>query len=255
MGLEWLVILGLGLLGGTVGALGRSDALKQEQKRIQDQKQSAWDAYLLGQAHSDEQFGIQKGEALYQLGVQENQLHQGVNRNMDEYNTMMLSRAFGEQDARIQNESGIGGYNAAVAAGGTRGNAANDLVTGYARQGLERNLDLQGRQDSLALSGMLTQANNAMGAIGHEYDSWGPGGWRTRSKDAQDAYNLGIAKLGEKDFDRAYEYADPNNWEANGWSYVTDFFSGGASGVNMGANLYRFGTDYWGWGRDGKSIA
>jgi len=238
----WIAALLGTAIGGAAGVIGTAQEDRREQEKLERQKQSAWKQYLLGKEHGDRQWGIQKGEAGWQLGQQERALNEGVGRFTDEYNTTMLSRAYGEQDARIQNAMGIGMSRAREGASGTRGNAANELMRAYAEQGLERNIELQRRQDSQALAGTLGEASRALGAIGHERDSWEAGGWRSAQKEAQDKYNLDLAKLGQSDFDWSMEHS-----RATGWDYVTGFFGGGMSGLNLAGSIYNFG---WDWGKE-----
>ena len=232
--------------GGILGLASTGLDLQRGREDLARQKDSAWEAYGLGKAHSDEQYRIQQGEAMAQLGVQEKHLHEGVRQSDDQFNAMLLSRAFAENDARIQSESAIGGALAAGAAGGARNNAANGLMRGYARQGLERGLGLQRLQDGQALGGTLSQAGQAMGGIARERASWMPGGARYEQKQAQDKYNLGLANMGQKDFDWAIRQAsDP---QQTGLQYLSSFFSGASTGAGLVANTYSFGKEMSWWG-------
>lgn len=246
----WIAALIGAAIGQIGGLLGTRTELSREHERLGDQKKSAWDQYLLGKEHADREFGIQQDEARYQLGQQESALHEGVGRFTDDYNTMMLARAYGAQDARIQAASGIGASLAAEGASGTRGNAAAALARAYAGQSLERNLDVQRRQDESALAGTLGEANRALGGIRHERESWEKGGWRWEQKAAQDKYNLDLANLQQSDFQSQMDKVNPSlsNWENNGWDYLTAFFSGAAAGIKGADTVYNYD---WNWGGGG----
>jgi len=177
----WLALLG-GLLGAGAGLWGTGQNLSRQQKELERQKTAAAEQYGYGKELSEKQWGIQSGEAAYQLGAQEKALHEGMGQFTGEWNTAMLARAFGEQDARIQNAASAGMSRVQEGMGGTRGNAANELARAYADTSLERNIDLQRRQDGQALAGTLGEANRAMGAIGHERDSWEAGGLAARAE-------------------------------------------------------------------------
>jgi hypothetical protein len=234
-----LAALGLGAaaIGGGLGLASIFQGAGQQKAALRRQKDSAWQQFLLGKSYSDSQYSIQRDEAAYQLSDQERRLDEELSRAMDEYNTGLLAQAFGVQDARIQTASGIGASLAAEGMSGTRGNDANALVRAYAGQGFERGLEIQGRQNRGALTGMLSGANNALRTISRERDSWNAGGYRYDMKQAQDEYNLGMAKLGQSNFDWQIGQSNPT-----GLDVVTGLFSGASSGLSLGASIYSFGN-------------
>jgi hypothetical protein len=151
-------------------------------------------------------------------------------------NTGLLSQAYGIQNARIQTASNIGASVAAEGAGGTRGNAANGLMRAYEQQSLDRNIEVQERENSQALTGMVTQANNAYQDISRERDSWDTGGYRYQMKEAQDAYNKKMAALGRTEFQ--WQMDNVTGSGAYGWmDYASDIIGGGVSGFNLGNKI------------------
>jgi len=242
----WLLPLIGGLLGAGAGLLGTGQSLKRQQKELERQKAAAAQQYGYGKELSEKQWGIQSGEAAYQLGAQEKALHEGMGQFTDEYNTAMLSRAFGEQDARIQNAVGMGMSRVQEGASGTRGNAANELMRAYAGASLERDLDLQRRQDGHALAGTITGANRTVQEIGHERDSWNAGGWRYESKAAQDKYNLNMFNAGQAEFEWGLDQLSPGNMV---WDYIAGMFGGASTGLSVAASAHvlnqNTGGDWW----------
>jgi hypothetical protein len=221
------------MLGGAwAGAASVDQRAREEKAALEQQKKSAWKQYQYGQQYSDEMFALQKGEALGQLAVQRRNLGTQMGMSVDSYNTSLLAQAFGIQDARIQAGSAIGGSLAAEGMGGTRGNAANEMARSYASQGLERNVDVQDRQNRDYLNQMVSGANMAAGAIGREEASWMPGGYRARAKDAQDSYNRNLAQLGQDNFDWQIDQASPTDLD-----YFTGIMGGMSSGFSLGSSV------------------
>lgn len=193
------LLFGAGV-GALLGGLNTWRERDRQEKAIKMQKESAENAYGYGKALSDNQYDLQKGESLWQLGMQHRALGEGMNQFTDEYNTRLLAMAYGEQDARIQTASGIGAHLAQEGASGTRGNAANQLVRDYASNSLERQIDVQRKQDADVLAGTIQNANRSITAMEHEKNSWEPGGYRHEAKTANDIYNEQMFKLGQKNY-------------------------------------------------------
>jgi hypothetical protein len=213
---------GAGILDTIFGGDAEADALRH-------QKDLAWDQYRLGKDYSDRQYAINQGEALTQARIQQGRLTEGVNRQTDQFNLGLLSQAYGIQNAQIQTASSIGASLAAEGMSGTRGNAAGALVRAYEQTNLDRNVALQQQSNELSIRGMLGQANDAAADIRRERESWNPGGYRYAQKEAQDAYNLSMAQLGQENFDWQIEQAD---WTA------LDLITGGLQGASSGLNLW-----------------
>jgi hypothetical protein len=239
----WMAIPAL--LGAAAGGVAAWQNSEREKDAITQQKQTAWKQYELGQQHSDEQYAIQRGEALYQLGAQERALTETLGLSLDEYNTGLLAQAFGIQDARIQTSQTVGAATAAEGAGGTRGNAANELVRAYAAQGLERSITVQDRQNQNALDRLFSGVNQSTAAIAHERDSWKSGGYRFAQKESQDAYNLATAKLGQSNFNWQLEQAEPTFLD-----YATGILGGASSGMGMANSIYDFRNAWLDIGKD-----
>jgi len=172
--------------------------------------------------------------------MHERALHEGLDRFTDDWNTAMLDRAFGEQDARIQTASGIGASRVWEGMGGTRGNAANGLARGYASRSLERGLDIQGRRDASALTGTLQEAGRARASMEHERSSWDSGGWRKEAHAARADYNKKLAEQGQDDFQWALD-----NWKADRFpDYITAGFFGASSGLGLADDILTYDKNW-----------
>lgn len=243
----WLaaILPALGAIGG--GIAGYASVMQrgdEEKAALKQQKDSAWKQYEYGKAHGDRMFGIQKAEALENLGVQRKNLDEQVGLSTDEYNTALLAQAFGIQDARIQTGSAIGASLAEEGASGVRGSATGDKIRAYALQGLERNIEAQDRQNAGQLNRMIAGANMTAGAIGREEASWMPGGYRMQQKDAQDSYNLNVANLGQDNFQWQIDNAAPTDLDK-----FVGVMSGMQSGFSLGNSANQFAGAWFGVGK------
>lgn len=237
--IQFLVPLIFAAAGAAAGAISTKQKEKRELDTLEYQKKQVWKQYQLGKDYSDQQFDIQKTKALEDIFHQKQNLDTNVGLSVDDYNTSLLSQAFGIQDARIQNESGIGASLAAEGASGTRGNEANANMRAYAAEGLERNIGIQEKQNKNQLNSLVSGANNAMGAMNRERDSWLPGGFRMQEKAANDVYNLNMAKLGQTNFDWQMDKT-----KATGLDYASGILGGASSGFGIGESVVGFGNNY-----------
>jgi hypothetical protein len=238
------IILGLGLgtvgagLGGTLGFVSTANEYRKANAELKHNKANAWKQYELGKANSDAQFETQKTAALGQLDFQEDQVYRDMDQAVGQFNTDLLAQAFGVQNAQAQTAAGIGASVAAEGAGGTRGNAANDIIRAYAQNGLQQNIDLQERQNHEGLDALGNQVTGALAGINQERFSWGGAGYRTALKGIEDKYNLDMANLGQANF----------QWQANvlndpfsaALTYGGNIFSGATTGWNAGMGLFNF---------------
>jgi hypothetical protein len=220
----------------------------RERERYEDEikrnKKNAEDAYRYGKENSDRQYALQKGEALWKLGLHDRALREGMNQFSDEYNTNLLARAYGEQDARIQTASGIGASLAQEGMGGTRGNEANALMRKYYSDRLERELEIQKKQDAATLAGTVNSANRTVTELEHEKASWDPGGYRHESKTANDLYNKQMSDMAVENYKwQLNDMKDPWN---QFFDYFSAFNSGASSGSNTGNSIYKYGQNWWG---------
>jgi hypothetical protein len=233
----WLAIgAAVGAIAGGVSTWQKSE---REKAALKQQKDSAWKQYQYGKEYSDQMFGLQKGEALENLGVQRKNLDTQVGLSTDDYNTALLAQAFGIQDARIQTGSAVGASLVNEAASGVRGSATGDKIRAYASQSLERNIEVQDKQNANYLNRMITGANMTADAIGREEASWMPGGYRVQQKAAQDAYNQNIALLGQSDFNWRIEQSQPGFLD-----YFTGAMGGASTGMSLAYNINRFQTTW-----------
>jgi len=241
----WLLAMGLGALaGGLLGAWNTGRERRRQLDEIARNKQNALDAYTYGKTLSDTQYGIQKGEALWQIGMQDRGLREGMGQFTDEYNTHLLARAYGEQDARIQNASGIGASLAQEGMSGTRGNEANQLMRDYAASSLENQIGVQRQQDANALAGTVSGANRSIAAMAHERASWDPGGHRFEAKTANDEYNRLMMEMGQANYQ--WQMDDINKPENQFLDYTAGVFGGASSGMGFGKSVYDYGYNWWG---------
>jgi len=235
------------LAGAAVGAIAGALSTKRERDRekdsIEQQKKNATKAYLYGKENSDRQYSIQKGEGLWQLGMQRRALNEGMDQFTREYNTHLLARAYGEQDARIQTASGIGASLAQEGMSGTRGNEALGLMRDYAANSTERQIDVQRQQDANTLTGTIQNANRSVVLMNHDRDSWDPGGHRYESKAANDRYNEQMYQLGQENYQwHINDINDPTNTFLD---YTAGIFGGGSSGARAGNSIGKFNRN-WG---------
>jgi hypothetical protein len=226
-----LIPLALGVGTGILDSIFGDD---KEKKALEQQKKAAWQQYLLGKDYSDRQYGINRGEAQAQAVIQQGRLDQGVNQATDQFNLGLLSQAYGIQDAQIQTASNTGASLAAEGMSGTRGGGGGALMRAYEEAALDRNVALMERENGLSLAGMLGQANDTAADIRRERDSWDAGGYRYAQKQAQDDYNLAMAKLGQSNFDwqidqAGFDWSDPWDWLDLGVSAL----GGGSMGLDL----------------------
>jgi hypothetical protein len=247
----WWLPLVMGGIGAIAGGFSVEQQRQRENEVLKKQKETAEKQYKYGKEQSDSIYAIQKGEAYWQYAMQERGVREGMNQFTDEYNTAMLSRAYGEQDARIQTAFGTGASLAAEGMSGTRGNAANQMVRNYSEKGMERQLEVQSKQDANVLAGTIMDANRTMIAIGHERSSWEEGGHRYETKAAQDKYNKDMYQLGQDNTDWQIRQNQPDKM----WlDYLTGTFTGASSGMDLG---YKY-KDYFdqldknAWGNIGR---
>jgi hypothetical protein len=234
------------LIGAAIGAgIGLWNTGRERDRQLEEirrNKQNALDAYNYGKTLSDTQYGLQKGEALWQIGMQDRGLREGMGQFTDEYNTHLLARAYGEQDARIQTASGIGASLAQEGMSGTRGNEANQLVRDYAAGSLEGQIGVQRRQDANMLAGTVDNANRSITAMAHERASWDPGGYRFESKTANDEYNRQMMEMGQANYQWQMQDIKDNRLVDD----FTGFFGGASSGMGLGKSVYDYGYNWWG---------
>jgi hypothetical protein len=236
MAFPLIALAGIGAgLGAIFGGISTKRQGDKAQAELEAQKENAWSQYLLGKEYGDAQYRINRNEAQTGLAIQQNRLGQQVDQSIGQFNTGLLAQAYGIQGAQIQTASNIGASAAAEGMSGTRGNGANGLIRAYEQAGLDRNTDLQYRQNGQALSGLIGQANNAAADIRREGASWEPGGYRFAAKEAQDDYNRKMAELGQTNFDRAIGAAAPG-WE----DYAVNIFGGASSGLNLASSINSF---------------
>jgi hypothetical protein len=130
------------VVGAGVGIASTGIQSKKAQEQARKQKEMAWSQYLLGQAFSDRQFSLQRGEALDQLNVQQSRLNQGIDAGVAQMNSGLLAQAYSTQNAMIQTAGSIGASLAAEGAGGTRNPSGGGLMRAYEQLNLDRNIAL-----------------------------------------------------------------------------------------------------------------
>ncbi|MDR2020676.1 MAG: hypothetical protein LBQ14_07940 [Treponema sp.] len=236
------MIIGAAIAGAAIGGISSIIGLVSKNKQAQQQKDLAWDQYLAGKEYSDQQYAIQKQNAAEDLALQRYRLNQSLDASVDQFNTGLLGQAYGIQQAQIQTASSIGSSLAAEGAGGTRGNAANSLMRAYEERSLERNIQLQNEQNSQAIGSLASQATHASQDINRERASWNEGGYRYELKQAQDAYNLQMAELGQSNFDWNIGQISANA----PLDILGGIFGGASSGMKLGGSISQF-NNLGGW--------
>jgi hypothetical protein len=215
--------------GAAIGGLSTLIQGGKQKAALRAQKDNAWQKYLINKEFGEAQFGINKGEALTALGIQQGRLWEDVDTGVKDFNTGLLGQAYGIQDAQIEFAGKIGGYDAAQGMSGTRGNEANGLTRAYAQKSFDQNVGLQNKQNDAAISSMMTGATRGNQDIMRERESWGEGGYRTLLYNAEDERNRKLAELGQAEYDSAISSANPG---------IFDYLMGGLSGASTGLSLY-----------------
>ena len=227
----WMALIGAA--AGQASYFIDNHKQRNEIKRRRAQEEAAFN---LQQEHNNSMFNLQKTEAMEQLGVQKRNLDTHLGLSFDDYNSNLFAQALGIQDARIQNSSAIGESLAAEGASGTRGNASNDMIRSHATQSLERNIDVQGKQNSNYLNQMITGANMTSDALNREKASWMNGGYKYQAKQMSDKHAQDMFDLKMNEYDNAYK-----STEFNFLDFMTAGFGGANTGMSMGINF----QNYW----------
>jgi len=237
----WWMLAGAAV-GALFGGINTARERQREKGSIEQQRKNAQAQYKYQNELSDNQYGIQKGEALWQLGMQKQSLHDSLGQFSDQFNTHLLSRSYAGQDAQIQTNSAIGASMAYDGMNGTRGNDASQLTRDYISKNLDRQMEVQNRSDANTLSATTQNADRATAAIEHEKAAWETGGYRNNMKEAGDLYNKKMYELGQDNFD--YYLNDINN--NTFLDYAAGIIGGGISGFNFGAGIHQlsYNTDW-----------
>ena len=244
----WIAAVIAAAAGAITGGISTWQRGAREKEALEQQKQSAWQQYLYGKQYSDEMFSLQKTESLDQLAIQKRNLDTQMDLSISDFNTGLLAQAFGIQDARIQTDSAVGAHLAAQGESGTRGNEANEMIRAYAAAGLERNIEVQDRQNADYLNRLTTGANMTSQAIAREKSNWMPGGLRYQEKAARDKYNFNIANLGQTDFDWRITQSQPGFLD-----YFTGALGGASSGFSLGQGIGNFIDQRNAWNNIGRN--
>jgi len=245
--MSWLLAIGAAI-GAGMGFLNTGRNRRNERESLKREQANLTAQYNYQKELSDRQYGIQRGEAMWQLAMQNRAVNEGMDQFTNQFNAHQLSRAYGEQDARIQTASGIGASLAYENMSGTRGNEANQLVRDYASQGLDRQVALQDRQDANVLAGTIQDANRARTSIEHEKAAWETGGYRHDMKEAGDLYNKQIYDLGHANYEYQLDYMD--RWDTKALDYTAGIIGGASSGLGMASGMSSYNSN---WGNLFKS--
>jgi len=238
----WLIAAAA--VGAATGIISTYQEKERQKSELERRKTYNENAYNYGKANSDRQYELQKSEALWQLGMQDSALREGMGQFTDEYNTHLLARAYEEQDARIQTASGIGASLVQEGMSGTRGNAANQMMRDYANERLERQIEVQRKQDENALAGTVANANRSISAMAHERASWEEGGYRYEAKLANDEYNKNMYDLGQSEYQWHINDITQASWD-NFLDYFTAFNAGASSGAAQGNAWSQYSKSWW----------
>ena len=234
-----LAIMAIGAAAGAAVGGGSVALNKQREKdELDRQKKYAKEAYGYKTAYGQNMYNLQRGEALETLGIARNRLADAFDMDVAGFNLGLEGQALQNQDARISLADSAGMALAAQGASGARGSDSLQTRLDYAETGLNRQMDLQDRGNSLAIQNMAKQYSNQFADIGREIDSWGPGGYRYRANELSKTYERQMHGLQMQGYDDAiYDINDPRY----AWmDYLTGIFGGAGQGANFGKKVGQF---------------
>jgi hypothetical protein len=229
----WQMAIGAGI-GALLGGASYLDSSRKNQKEIRRQQGLAEKAYGFQTDYNNRMYGLQKGEALATLGIQQNRLRDAFGMDVQGFNLGLEGQALGNQAARVGLSESTGMARAAQGASGTRGGSLDTQIA-YHEDQFSRQMDLQERGNSLSMQGMASQYTNAWQDIGREEASWSSGGWRHESKLLGDAYAANMHGLQMDEYDHAYKDAGFNMMD-----FLAAGLGGAASGAGLGAQVGGF---------------
>lgn len=227
MGTPWAAIIGAAF-GGALGGISTWDQSLKAQNEISAQRRTAEKAYRYQKDYNDASFYLQRGAALQTLGIQRNRLAAALGADVEGFNLGMEGQALQNQAARVALGDSTGAALAAQGASGTRGSETLQKRIDFHEESYRRQIDLQGRGNSLAVQNMTRQYSNTFNDIGREIDSWNPGGYRMEAKSLRDTYDYQMHRLKLDEFDRA---------TANAEATPLDYFAGILGGASQGASF------------------
>jgi hypothetical protein len=229
----WFIPLIAAAAGAATGLLSTHHTKAQEDARIRRQQRLEQEAYGYETAYNNSMFSLQRGEALGALGIQRNRLAEAFGLDVAGFNLGLEGQALQAHSARASLADSAGQALAAQGASGTRGSGSLQRRIGFEEAQLARQIDLQGRGNSLAVQGMAAQYTNQFDDIGREIDSWGASGWRTRAKGLGDMYAAQTHGLRMK----GYEYAISDIYDGQELDYLVAALGGAAQGAGFGSQL------------------
>jgi hypothetical protein len=226
-----MMIVG-GLAGGLIGGASTYFQHEDQQNQIRKKQGLAEQAYGYQGVYQDQSFSLQKERALEDLDIQQNRLAQALGADVAGFNLGLAGQAQTNQAARISLASNAGATQAWQGASGTRSNDALQRNINYEETALSRQMNLQQRSNSLALTNMTRQYSNQFNDIGREIDSWNPGGYRYQAKELSDIYAKQMHNLNMEEYNQAIADA-----AATPLDYLAGILGGAREGTSFAMQI------------------
>jgi len=226
----------LGAAGAAAGIFSAISGSSARQREIRRQQELAKQAYKYQKDYNQGTWDLQKREATESLGIAKNRLAESFGADIKGFNLGLAGQALQNQEARIGLADQAGMAQAAQGASGTRGSDSLERRLAYAETGMNRQTDLQGRGNDLALTNMGRQYSNQFNDIGRELASWGAGGYKSEANELSKTYAEQMFQLQMQGFNDAYDAAAAT---------PLDLLAGGLSGFASGASLGTRVSEWW----------
>ena len=225
-------IIAAAAVGAAAGGLSVFQRSRREQDQIRQQQRLSREAFRYQQAFSDGMFNLQRSHSLKELGIQRNRLAQAFETDVATFNMGLEGQALQNQAAQISLAGNTGLAVAQQGASGVRGSDTLQRRVDFHEGQLNRQLDLQGRGNTLFLQNMATQYSNQFNDIGREIDSWGDGGFRFEARQLSDMFAQQMHGLQMRGYRQAMD-----NARAGPLDYLSAILGGGASGASFGSQI------------------
>ena len=227
----WPIIIAAaaGAAAGGFSIFGRS---QKEKQQLEQQKQAAQAAYRYQLAYNEGMWNLQRTQNLENLNIQNNRLAQAFKMDISGFNLGLEGQALQNQAAQISLADSKGMALAQQGMSGVKGSDTLQKRIDFQEGMFDRQLDLQGRGNSLSMQGMTQQYSNQFNDIGREIESWSPGGYRYQAKSLGDVYAAQMQDLREQGYNQAIQNATPTALD-----YLTGILGGAGSGASFGSQV------------------
>jgi hypothetical protein len=226
-------LLGGALIGGALGGISTYNQSQQQRRQLRQQQAMAREAYGYRLDHSARMHNLERSTSMENLGVARNRLADALKADVEGFNLGLEGQTLQSQAAQVSLGNSKGMALAQQGESGVKGSNALQRQIDFSENQFERQLDIQGRGNSLAMQGMTRQYSNTFNDIGREMEAWGKGGYRYEAKGLSDLYAEQMHGLEMKGYEQAIKDA---KWT---WGDMfTGIFGGAASGVNFGHSAW-----------------